>query len=218
MSKRTTPSLGRHLLPAVAMTAAASGLIALLDRPPSGSAGDLIGDSAASPDQGLPAVQTDPPVVSSTLPAVVPAVVPSGDDGGGDDGEDDGGDGGAPVVSIQPVPQPVPTAAPAPTTTPAVVGGVCEGQTVDGPSVSTRWGPVQVEAVISNSGQICDVDAIRSPDSHRRSVRINQEALPILHDRVMKAQSAKIRTVSGATVTTEGYVTSLQAILDGAGG
>lgn len=212
MNKRPTHSLGRRLMPAVAMTAAASGLIALLDRPSSGSAGLGIGDAAALPDQGFPVVPSDPPVVSSTLPAVVQ----SGDDSGGDDGaEESGDDNGAPVVSNQPAPLPVPTtAAPA---TPAA-SGPCEGQKVDGPSVSTRWGPVQVEAVISGTGQICDVAAIRSPDSHRRSVRINEEALPILHDRVMKAQSAKIRSVSGATVTTEGYVRSLQAILDGAGG
>ena len=199
-------------MPAVAMTAAASGLIALLDRPSSGSAGVGIGDAAALPDQDLPAVQSEPPVVSSTLPAVVPG----GDDGGGDDGGGD--DGGAQPVPVQPAAQPVATTAAPVQPTPPVVVGSCEGQTMDGPSVSTRWGPVQVEAVISNTGQICDVAAIRSPDSHRRSVRINEEALPILHDRVMKAQSAKIRSVSGATVTTEGYVRSLQAILDGAGG
>jgi uncharacterized protein with FMN-binding domain len=34
----------------------------------------------------------------------------------------------------------------------------------------------------------------------------------------MKAQSANINGVSGATVTSTGYVRSLQAILDGAGG
>jgi uncharacterized protein with FMN-binding domain len=77
---------------------------------------------------------------------------------------------------------------------------------------------VQVEAVISSSGQICDVGALRSPNDRRRSISINQEALPLLHDQVMKAQSTKIRGVSGATVTSEGYVSSLQAILDGTAG
>ena len=214
MSKRTAPSLGRRLMPAVAMTAAASGLVALLDRPPSGSAGNVIGDSAASPDEAPPIVQSEPPVVSSTLPAVV---APGSDnDGLEDDSGDD--DGGAPVVTNQPAPPSAPTTAAPPETITPAVNGSCEGQTVDGPSVSTRWGSVQVEAVVSSSGQICNVAAIRSPHSHRRSVQINQEALPILHDRVMNAQSATIRNVSGATVTTEGYVKSLQAILDGTGG
>ena len=77
---------------------------------------------------------------------------------------------------------------------------------------------MQVEAVISPSGQICDVDAIQSPNSHGRSVRINDGALPILHTEVMKAQSANINGVSGATVTSRGYQRSLQSILDSVGG
>ena len=76
---------------------------------------------------------------------------------------------------------------------------------------------MQVEAVVSSSGQICDVDAIQSPNDHRRSVQINQNALPILHAQVMKAQSANINGVSGATVTTRGYERSLQSILDSVG-
>ena len=102
----------------------------------------------------------------------------------------------------------------APATTAA---GACEGKTIDGPTVDTRWGPVQVEAVISPSGQICDVDAIQSPNSHGRSIRINDEALPILHAEVIKAQSANINGVSGATVTSRGYQRSLQSILDSVG-
>ena len=78
-------------------------------------------------------------------------------------------------------------------------------------------GPVQVEAVVSASGQICDVDAIQSPDSHGRSVRINQQALPILHTEAMEAQSADINSVSGATIMSRGYRQSLQSILDNLG-
>ena len=197
MSQRPTHSLARRLMPAVAMTAAASGLIALLDRPSSGLAGNAVGNPAALPDNGAPPAPTQPPLVSSTLPAVV-----------------QGGDGGTPSG------QPAPTIAPTPvqTTKPAASGGACTGKTIDGPSVNTRWGPVQVEAVVSSSGQICNVGAIRSPDSHGRSVRINQQALPILHTQVMKAQSANINGVSGATITSVAYVRSLQAILDGSAG
>jgi uncharacterized protein with FMN-binding domain len=187
-------------MPAVAMTAAASGLIGLLDRPSSGLAGEASGDSAPLPDPGAPATPTQPPVVSSTVPAVVPA-----EDGGG----------------TVPAEQPVATTnapVPAPPTTPVASAGECTGSTLDGPSVDTRWGPVQVEAVISSTGEICNVDAIRSPDSHGRSVRINQQALPILHAEVIKAQSANINGVSGATITSDAYVRSLQAILDGATG
>jgi uncharacterized protein with FMN-binding domain len=88
---------------------------------------------------------------------------------------------------------------------------------MDGPTIDTRWGPVQVEAVVSSSGQICDVDAIQYPSSHRRSQQINNRALPILHKEVMQAQSININGVSGATITSVGYARSLQAILDKVG-
>ncbi|MFC7484856.1 FMN-binding protein [Luedemannella flava] len=47
-----------------------------------------------------------------------------------------------------------------------------------------------------------------------RDAEINRYALPILHDKVIEAQSADVDTVSGATVTSEGYLRSLQAALD----
>ncbi len=192
MNNRPTHSLGSRLLPAVAMTAAASGLIALLDRPTTGSAGTGLGTGIGLPSQNTAVVPTQPPVVSSTLPVAQ-----------------------VPVQPQQQAPQqPLPTTPPVKTVAPAT-GGACKGTTKDGPSINTRWGPVQVEAIISSSGQICDVGAIRSPNSHGTSVRINQVALPILHRQVMQAQSVNINGVSGATITSEGYVESLQAILNG---
>ncbi len=196
MSTRSSASLGKRLLPALAMTTAASGLVALLDQPSHGAAtnasGRTAGASTVVPDQGV-ASTTVPPPVSSTLPVVAaqPAAAP-----------------------VEPVPAPQPTE----TTRVTVAAGACQGQTMDGQTIDTRWGPVQVEAVVSASGQICNVDAIQSPNSHGRSVRINDQALPILHTEVMRAQSANITGVSGATVTSIGYQRSLQSILDRVGG
>jgi uncharacterized protein with FMN-binding domain len=90
----------------------------------------------------------------------------------------------------------------------------CTGQQTAGPTIDTRWGPVQVEATVSSTGRLCDVDALQSPSDHRRSVMINEEALPILHDRAVAANGTGFDAVSGATVTSEGYRASLQAILD----
>jgi uncharacterized protein with FMN-binding domain len=85
--------------------------------------------------------------------------------------------------------------------------------TVNGPVVQTRWGPVQVQVKIT-SNKITDVVVLQQPTGERRDEEINGYALPILHDEVIAAQSADIDTVSGATVTSDGYVQSLQAALD----
>jgi uncharacterized protein with FMN-binding domain len=201
-------SLGRRLLPAVAMTAAAAGLIGVLDRPSSGSAGTLLGGGGVG--QGSPSAGGPPTSATSAPVATLPPANPF--PAGGDDPNNEDGGGGV---------NPAPTPTAAPTTQPAAQPastGPCQGKTVDGPTVNTRWGPVKVEAVVASGGRICDVSAIRYPNSHGRSVRINQQALPILHDEVMKAQSARIYGVSGATITSEAYVESLQAILDGSAG
>jgi uncharacterized protein with FMN-binding domain len=199
MYKRPPVSLGRRLLPALAATTAAAGLVALLDRPSSGAAVDLGGTGVALPGPSAGTATGQPPAVSSTLPAAdqqQPPAVPA-----------------TPAVQQQPAATPAPQAAqPAP-----AAGAACTGQTLDGPTIDTRWGPVQVEAVISNSGQICDVDAIQYPNSHRRSQQINNRALPILHKEVIAAQSLNINGVSGATITSIGYARSLQAILDKVG-
>ncbi|MET8762591.1 FMN-binding protein [Lentzea sp. NPDC004782] len=87
---------------------------------------------------------------------------------------------------------------------------------VTGPAVDTRWGPVQVEITL-DSGKITAVTVPRYPDGNRRDQQINDRALPILVRETLDAQSADIDTVSGATVTSEGYLRSLQAALDQAG-
>lgn|SRR3954451_6318 len=93
--------------------------------------------------------------------------------------------------------------------------GSSASATVDGPVVSTRFGPVQVEVVVAG-GKVSDVVALQLP-SGRRSGQISTYSEPILHDEALQAQSASIDTVSGATYTSEAYAKSLQAALDQAG-
>jgi len=104
------------------------------------------------------------------------------------------------------------TAAPAdgPTTT---AGGL---RTVTGDTIDTRWGPVQVAAVLDGR-RITDVKVLQYPNERNRSIDINDQALPILHDEAMQAQSARLDAVSGATYTWDGYSQSLQSALDKAG-
>ena len=51
------------------------------------------------------------------------------------------------------------------------------------------------------------------PDGDRRSVEINQYAIPQL-DAMATSQGVQFDGVSGATYTTEGYRESLQQLLD----
>lgn len=87
---------------------------------------------------------------------------------------------------------------------------------VPGTSVSTRWGPVQVAAVLVD-GRLTDVQVLQMPASNPRDVQINASAVPRLTAAAVSAGSADIDDVSGATYTSEGYRTSLQAALDAAG-
>ncbi|MEV6932531.1 FMN-binding protein [Dactylosporangium sp. NPDC051485] len=86
---------------------------------------------------------------------------------------------------------------------------------VNGTVAQTRWGPVQVRVTISG-GRITDVVALQVPSANSHDREINGYAVPALHDEVLQAQSAKIDSVSGATVTSDGYRRSLQAALDAA--
>jgi uncharacterized protein with FMN-binding domain len=79
----------------------------------------------------------------------------------------------------------------------------------------TRWGPVQVVITVSG-GKITAVDVPTYPTANGRDQQINAFAIPILKRETMSAQGADIDTVSGATVTSRGYIQSLQAAIDAA--
>jgi uncharacterized protein with FMN-binding domain len=87
--------------------------------------------------------------------------------------------------------------------------------TFTGGSVDTRWGPVQVQISVAD-GKITDVQAVVYPQGNHRDVEINDYALPLLQQEVLQAQSAQIDAISGATVTSDGYVSSLQSAIDAA--
>jgi uncharacterized protein with FMN-binding domain len=107
-------------------------------------------------------------------------------------------------------------------------GGGAGGDTSDGGSsdssgsgsytgrtVQTRFGPVQVQVTLSG-GKITDVAALQLPQNDGHSARISSAVEPMLRSEVLSAQSADIQTISGATYTSEAYVTSLQSALDSA--
>jgi uncharacterized protein with FMN-binding domain len=103
-----------------------------------------------------------------------------------------------------------PTAAAPPATTTGITG------TWTGSVVATRFGNVQV-AVTIDQGVVTDVTALQLTDADPKSVQISNRAAPVLRQEVLAAQSTAVYNVTGATYTTNGYLTSLQAALDDAG-
>ena len=96
-------------------------------------------------------------------------------------------------------------------------GGPSDGSTtVTGDVAQTRWGPVRVEVSVAG-GKVTDVQVVEYPSENPRDAEINSYALPILIQETVSAQSADIDMVTGATVTSEGYIRSLQSALDRAG-
>jgi uncharacterized protein with FMN-binding domain len=91
--------------------------------------------------------------------------------------------------------------------------GSTGSSTVTGGTAQTQWGPVQVRITVSG-GKITDVTAVQYPNGNGRDQQINSYALPVLAQEALAAQSANIDHVSGATVTSDGYVQSLQSALD----
>jgi uncharacterized protein with FMN-binding domain len=107
------------------------------------------------------------------------------------------------------------TGATTPPTTGSGSGAPTGTKTFLGSVASTRWGDVQVSITVTG-GKITDVAVPTYPNGNGRDQEINAYALPVLRQETLAAQSANIDTVSGATVTSDGYLQSLQAALDAA--
>jgi len=84
---------------------------------------------------------------------------------------------------------------------------------VTGSVADTQWGPVQVRLTLTG-GTISKVTVLQYPSGNGKDQEINDYALPILTQETVDAQSAQIDMVSGATVTSNGYLESLQSALD----
>ena len=99
------------------------------------------------------------------------------------------------------------------TTDSGTTSGSAASKTYDGDTVQTRWGPVQVRITVVD-GKITASEAIVYPNGNHEDEQINSFALPVLNQEAVSAQSASIDMVSGATVTSEGYLSSLQSAID----
>lgn len=89
-------------------------------------------------------------------------------------------------------------------------------KTYAGDTAQTQWGPVQVQITVKN-GKITASNVLQVPSGNPRDDEINSYAVPVLNSEVVATQNANIDMVSGATVTSDGYIQSLQSALDQAG-
>jgi uncharacterized protein with FMN-binding domain len=118
-------------------------------------------------------------------------------------------------------PQPVPEARPAFRAEPVAVAqaamtiaqnaGFADG-TYTGPAVDAYYGVVQIQAIVQG-GQLIGLNALQYPSDRRTSIAINRQALPMLRDEAVAAQRANVDIITGATLTSEAFIRSLDGAL-----
>ena len=86
-----------------------------------------------------------------------------------------------------------------------------------GAAADAYYGGVQVQANIQ-SGQLVSVKVLRFPNDRNTSRYINSQAIPVLQQEAVAAQTSHVDTVSGATLTSEAFMQSLSDALGQAAG
>lgn len=113
-------------------------------------------------------------------------------------------------LDVQPVPSPTPTPTPEPSTTPSSTLAPAPKPTrasYTGTTYRIPWGDVTV-AIDVQSGKLTGVRTPDIPDSPP-----SQYAQPILIEQALRAGSANIQGVSGATYTSLAFERSLESAL-----
>ncbi|MFP5417452.1 MAG: FMN-binding protein [Actinomycetes bacterium] len=118
----------------------------------------------------------------------------------------------APESTTTTAPASTTTTAGTPSTATARASGLVDG-TYTGQTATHRFGSVTVTLTVAD-GSIATLSEEVISDGDRHSDQINDRAIPTLKSRILSADSADVSTISGATYTTEAYLTSLQSALD----
>ncbi len=141
------------------------------------------------------AVPAPPPAPPAPAPATVASVLPD---------------------PPRPRPRPQRVAASRPLATNVSMTVAANGSLADGaytgPAVDAYYGLVQIQAIV-RGGRLAGIKVLQYPSDRRTSVAINRQALPMLRDEAVAAQSATIDIVSGATLTSKAFIRSLSGAL-----
>lgn len=108
-----------------------------------------------------------------------------------------------------PAPRTTPTPTPAPTTKPS-------GDFTGAAARAGVYGSVQVQVRVAD-GVITAVAVPAYPRQDPKSVTLSAQAIPVLTQEALSAQSASIAVVSGASYTSTAFIKSLQSALKAAG-
>jgi uncharacterized protein with FMN-binding domain len=100
-----------------------------------------------------------------------------------------------------------PTPTPASTPAPKPKGQYADG-TYTGAAADAYYGIVQIQVVIQ-SGKLVAVDFLQYPSDRRTSQYINDQAMPLLKQEAISAQSTSVSGVSGASDTSQAFIQSL---------
>ncbi|MFJ4833688.1 FMN-binding protein [Streptomyces sp. NPDC088747] len=114
------------------------------------------------------------------------------------------------VVAPSPAPSSSSSSSGSPSADPSASSGTAT-KVVAGSTVATEKGDVQVEVTFEGD-TIASVRMLVQPNHPQTTA-----AVPVLIEETLAAQSADIDTVSGATITSDGYRESLQAAIDSKG-
>ncbi|HZB76398.1 MAG TPA: FMN-binding protein [Solirubrobacteraceae bacterium] len=106
--------------------------------------------------------------------------------------------------------RPAATSTPAPEVTPR------PGETTaTGPAITTPFSVIQVRATLTR-GRLTGVETVALTGDGPHTDALNARAEPILRAEALRAGSADIDVVTGATYTSESWRDSLQAAIDAA--
>jgi uncharacterized protein with FMN-binding domain len=170
---------------------------------------------------------------AETVPATNPPEITTGNVIGGDDGEyGDDDEGGGVQQTTQSSSGQSTSGSTSSTTTATTAAGTTSSATASGSTSATAaattaaanalykdgqydgnvadayYGLVQVRAIIQG-GKLSDVVFLSYPNDRSESIQINTYAMPKLKAEAIKAQSAKVNTVTGATNTSRAFINSL---------
>lgn len=81
-----------------------------------------------------------------------------------------------------------------------------------GPAADAYYGIIQIQALVQG-GRLTALKVLKYPNDRRTSVNINRQALPMLRDEAISAQSADVDIISGATLTSKAFIQSLGGAL-----